>query len=82
MEDPNSTLIPALVVFLVLFAICREIVCWYWKINERTDHLKQMKKSAKRTNELLMEIKDLLHRDIIKSSASGQVLEKWKDSGK
>jgi len=68
MEDPNSTLIPALVVFLVLFAICREIVCWYWKINDRNNSLKQMKNSAKITNELLSDIKDLLasekHRNI------------------
>ena len=69
MEDPNSTLISAFVVFSIIFAICREIVCWYWKINERNDSLKQMKKSAKITNELLKEIKNLLasekHRNTI-----------------
>ena len=26
---------------LTVFAIIREIVCWYWKINERVDLLKQ-----------------------------------------
>ena len=29
------------VICLGVFAIIREIVCWYWKINERVDLLKQ-----------------------------------------
>lgn len=38
----------SLVILLLLFLICREVVCWYWKINARI--------------ELLTEIRDLLKK--------------------
>ena len=33
-------LLVSLVITLVLLLICREIVCWYWKINEALTTLK------------------------------------------
>ena len=42
----NESLILGLAVFLVIFIICRELVCWYWKINKSVA--------------LLTEIRDLL----------------------
>lgn len=35
-----------LLIVIVIFLICREIICWYWKINDNI--------------ELLREIRDLL----------------------
>jgi len=30
----NETTLFSLVVMIVIFLICREIMCWYWKMNE------------------------------------------------
>lgn len=35
MEQVIITLVVSLAVLIVIFLIFREIVCWYWKINER-----------------------------------------------
>jgi hypothetical protein len=37
------TLIIVIIVFAVLFLIFREVVCWYWKINQRVQLLEEMK---------------------------------------
>jgi len=29
----NSNVVIALIVLFVVFMVCREIFCWYWKIN-------------------------------------------------
>ena len=42
----SSELIITLLVFVLVFLICRELVCWYWKINKNIA--------------LLTEIRDLL----------------------
>jgi hypothetical protein len=41
------------VITIVIFLICRELVCWYWKQNE-------MVKLNKNQIELLEEVRDLL----------------------
>jgi len=41
-----GTIAVSLVILLIVFLVCREIVCWYWKIN--------------RSIALLTEIRDLL----------------------
>ena len=38
--DSLAPLLVLLVITLTLFLICREIVCWYWKINEALITLK------------------------------------------
>jgi hypothetical protein len=38
-----SYLLIILVVSLVVFLICRELFCWYWKINQRIDLLIQVR---------------------------------------
>lgn len=53
--DPQttSTLILfgiALFVTLVVFLICREIVCWYWKINKSVQLLEQILEELKVLN--------------------------------
>jgi len=43
-ENPNFVVV-AFLVFLfsiVVFLICREIVCWYWKINKRISKQEEM----------------------------------------
>ena len=46
-----DTLVVALIIILFLFFILREVLCWYWKINE---HIA----AQKETNALLMVIAD------------------------
>lgn len=42
--EPNYTpLILVVAVVVVLFVIGREIVCWYWKVNEGLDLLKEIR---------------------------------------
>ena len=54
MEDLFSLLI-GLAVIVVIFLVCREIVCWYAKINERVNLLEEQV-------ELLKEISRKLDR--------------------
>jgi len=42
-----DNLLVMLVVFLFIFLICREIICWYWKINNIVDLLERIDKSLK-----------------------------------
>ena len=45
MEEDLSFVISAFLVFLisvVAFFICRELLCWYWKINERISKQEEM----------------------------------------
>mgnify|MGYP000265313528 CR=1 FL=1 len=41
MNQEILLIISVLVVVLFLFLICREIVCWYYKINERNEILRE-----------------------------------------
>ena len=34
-----------LAVSIIIFLICREIICWYWKINERLDIQRDIRNS-------------------------------------
>ncbi len=34
METNYTALFIILIVAIVIFLICREIICWYWKINK------------------------------------------------
>lgn len=49
-------LIAVIVLLVILFLIFRDMVCWYWKINERITLQKQQIELSKETNELLMTI--------------------------
>ena len=33
----------ALLIILVVFMVCRELVCWYWKQNEQVKLLKEIR---------------------------------------
>ena len=41
-------------VCLFVFTLIREIICWYWKINERVDLQKKSIKNQERIIELIM----------------------------
>jgi hypothetical protein len=36
------TLLIVLAILLVIFLVCRELVCWYWKINEAINLFSRM----------------------------------------
>lgn len=49
----QESLLPALVilgVLLVIFLVCRELVCWYWKINRTVELLEQIHQELKLLN--------------------------------
>jgi len=39
----NSNTIVTMLVILVIFLVCRELMCWYWKQNEQVRLLKDIK---------------------------------------
>lgn len=41
-DDAILKLIVSLVVAVVIFFIIRELVCWYWKLNEIVNNLKEI----------------------------------------
>ncbi|PRC92723.1 hypothetical protein [Solimicrobium silvestre] len=49
--DQVTTGIAAIVIFLVItigiFVICRELVCWYWKINKSIELQQEIAQSLK-----------------------------------
>lgn len=52
-EAQVATLIVVLGISVAIFLVCREIVCWYFKINELNSKLDT-------TNKTLADIRDLL----------------------
>lgn len=44
------SLVVPLIIILVVFIICREIVCWYWKINEALSVLKEIRDLLRKTS--------------------------------
>lgn len=54
MDMDIENIVNGIVIFLVIIAailvavffICREVFCWYWKINDRVDELKKLNKSS------------------------------------
>ena len=50
----------AVIVIVVIFLICRELICWYWKINERRDILQSINsKLMDKDNEILDLLKSI-----------------------
>ena len=46
-------LLLALGIFILIILLVREILCWYWKINERLDVMYDIKAELAKTNHLL-----------------------------
>ena len=55
----NEPLLIGLAIFLIVFIVCREVMCWYWKINKSIA--------------LLTEIRDLLAQNVGVASRSSTV---------
>lgn len=53
----DTSALLAIVVVLVIFFVARELICWYWKINQ--------------TVALLTEIRDLLKAETSRSTPAG-----------
>lgn len=52
MSTEQSNALIALIVLVALFLVCREIVCWYWKINRIVAALEEIVATSKRHMEL------------------------------
>jgi len=50
--DAVAILVIVLIVLLGVFLVCREIVCWYWKINERLAVLRELLAVSREIREL------------------------------
>ncbi|MCF6267093.1 MAG: PDZ domain-containing protein [Desulfuromusa sp.] len=67
-------LLIALVVMIAVFLICRELLCWYWKINERLTCLKDIRDLLQKNHDLLLktlEKEQALNKVKIKPSIKG-----------
>ena len=58
-EDVITGVIVGLVVSIVIFFILREVVCWYWKINERNCLLKEILEEKKNQTIILENLKHI-----------------------
>lgn len=77
--DSIGKLVVVLIIIIVLFLILREFWCWYWKINEIRDLLRQISQSLKGANEnSLSNTKDKL--DDKYNSVNDDVIETSADS--
>jgi hypothetical protein len=52
MRTDPATALGALVVLLVIFLVCRELICWYWKINRMVVALQEIAATTKRHLEI------------------------------
>ncbi len=48
MSSESALIIVA--VCIVIFLICREIICWYWKLNRIVTLLEDIRRELKKTN--------------------------------
>lgn len=57
-RNDSDTIVQILVVLVVVaavFLICRELLCWYWKINERLTCLKNIRDLLQKNHDLMIE---------------------------
>tara|TARA_B100000315_G_C14163092_1_gene400976 strand:+ start:108 stop:539 length:432 start_codon:yes stop_codon:yes gene_type:complete len=84
--NPQMTIIAYIIITIIIFLICREFICWYWKINKRIqnnedilDSLKGVKNELRNLNSSLEHFNDVkLAKNKLKVDKQKQ-LEKLND---
>tara|TARA_R110001606_G_scaffold397550_1_gene574390 strand:- start:695 stop:913 length:219 start_codon:yes stop_codon:yes gene_type:complete len=56
---------------IFIFLLCREIVCWYWKINKRNELLVEQNQILKSQNDILKNI----HNEIKKENTIANTVQ-------
>ena len=55
-ESPALVWLFGISLVILIFLACREVVCWYWKINKQAESLSSIEEQIKTTNALLRSI--------------------------
>jgi hypothetical protein len=50
----SDKLSEAIIVFILIILVCREIVCWYWKINQSLSEYSKINNNLKELNQNLL----------------------------
>lgn len=61
-----SNLISVLAIAVVIFAICRELMCWYWKINEHLENQRQIIEKLENLNKLHKRLLTYIEKNTVK----------------
>jgi len=57
-----NTLMLFMAITIGVFLICRELICWYWKVNRMVELSELRLSETKRTNERLDALFELLQK--------------------
>ncbi|XPV75657.1 MAG: hypothetical protein ACNI27_13570 [Desulfovibrio sp.] len=71
-----ETLLGALIglaVMILIFWACREIVCWYWKINERLELQRETVRLLKKINNTGIHIQNQLNKSAVKDEQASEL---------
>ena len=50
--DNSTSIIITAIICIIIFFICRHLLCWYWKINDAIDQLQEINKKLSTLIEL------------------------------
>ena len=59
MDHSITTGLILITIIFVIFLVCREIVCWYWKINRSIELQEEILRELKKINEKYSASKNL-----------------------
>ncbi|MCI5743086.1 MAG: hypothetical protein MR321_05400 [Bacteroides sp.] len=48
-----------LTITIAVFFLCREIMCWYWKINEHLDNQKKIIEKLDKLDQVISELNEI-----------------------
>ncbi len=81
-----GSLLVTILILLVIFLILREVVCWYWKINETLSVLKQIRDllasmTPETADEIMQKVDtvDIPYDERMESSEEGDPWQKYKE---
>jgi hypothetical protein len=82
--DTLTSMLVSLLILLVVFLIFREVVCWYWKMNETVSLLKEirdlLKTNSLETNEEPEYTKDIVDNTDGTFTVMGRTFKERKDA--